>query len=175
MDATKWVDRFMGLAHHIATWSSCIREGRQVGAVIVKEGQIISTGYNGAPSRVESCKEKGFCIRDELHIESGTRHEICQAAHAEQNAIVQAAKHGVSVKDGILYCTHQPCSICMKIIINAGIKEVVYDQGYPDDATITLAEEAGVHISQIDDLKKQIEAYYPILEKMNEVVKVMTY
>lgn len=171
MNATKWVDRFMGLARHVATWSSCIRDGRHVGAIIVKGNRVLATGYNGAPARVESCLDKGVCIRDELGIESGTHHEICQAVHAEQNAIIQAAKYGIPIDDGIMYCTHQPCSICMKMIINAGIKEVIYDQGYPDNATIELAEEAGVHLSHIDDVKEEINIYHPILEKLVEESK----
>lgn len=142
----KWDKRFMEMAYLIASWSSCIREGRQVGAVIVKDKRILTTGYNGAPAGVVSCRDKGVCIRNELGIESGTHHEICQAVHAEQNAIIQAAKFGISVNDSTLYCTHQPCSICMKMIINAGISTVIYDQGYPDEATIALADESGVYM-----------------------------
>ncbi len=142
----KWDVRFMEMAHLVASWSSCYQENRQVGAVIVKDKRILTTGYNGAPSGLVSCKEKGECLRKKLNIASGTRHEICYAVHAEQNAIVQAAKMGISVQDATLYVTHQPCSICTKIIINSGIKRVIYQEGYPDEFSIQLLDEAGVEL-----------------------------
>ena len=122
----KWDKRFMEMAEVVASWSSCFQENRHVGAVIVKEKRILTTGYNGAPSGIESCAEKGECLRRKLNIPSGTKHELCYAVHAEQNAIAQAAKLGISVEGATLYCTHQPCVICAKIIINAGIKKVIY-------------------------------------------------
>lgn len=142
----KWDKRFMQLAETVATWSSCFQENRQIGAVIVKDNRIITTGYNGAPSGVVSCKERGECLRRVLNIPSGTRHEMCYAVHAEQNAIAQAAKLGISVEGATLYCTHQPCVICSKMMINSGIKRIVYRHGYPDDFSLKLLKEAGVQI-----------------------------
>ena len=108
--------------------------------------RIITTGYNGAPSGVRSCKEKGECLRRKLNIPSGTHHEICYAVHAEQNAIVQAGRLNVNIKDATMYVTHQPCSICAKLIINAGIKKVVYNEGYPDTFSLEMLSEAGVEV-----------------------------
>lgn len=148
----KWDKRFMEMARLVSGWSSCLRENRQVGAVIVRDKRIITTGYNGAGSGIKSCKERGVCLRNELNIPSGTRHEICYAVHAEQNAIIQAAKIGVSVDGAILYCTHQPCSICAKMIINSGIRKVIFDEGYPDEFSIKMFEEAGVQVIKYKDL-----------------------
>ena len=114
----------MELAELVASWSSCYQENRHVGAVIVKNKRVLTTGYNGASSGIKSCVERGTCLRRELNIESGTRHEICYGTHAEQNAIIQAAKLGICIDGGTLYCTHQPCVICAKMIINAGIKRI---------------------------------------------------
>ena len=150
----KWDKRFMNLTKEVASWSSCYQENRKVGAVIVKDKRIITTGYNGAPSGVKSCVEKGECLRKKLGIPSGTKHEICFAVHAEQNAIVQASKLGISVDGATLYCTHQPCVICAKMIINSGIKRVVYEQGYPDDFSLQLFEEAGIQIERFDDKER---------------------
>lgn len=148
----KWDKRFMEMAEFVSTWSSCYKIDRHVGAVIVKDKRILTTGYNGASSGIKSCNEKGECIRIKLGIPSGTRHEICYAVHAEQNAIVQAAKLGVSVDGATLYCTHQPCVICAKMIINAGIKRVVFKHGYPDDFSMELFKEAGVLVEEYDKL-----------------------
>ena len=142
----KWNKRFMELTEHIATWSSCLR--RQVGAVIVKDKRIMTTGYNGAPVGVKTCVEKGFCLRNQMNVQSGTHAEICYAAHAEQNAIIQAARMGISVENATLYCTHQPCVICAKMIINSGITRVVYSQGYPDEFSLQMFEEAGVKLEK---------------------------
>ncbi len=146
----KWDVRFMQMARLVASWSSCYQANRQVGAVIVKDKRILTTGYNGAPSGLVSCKDKGECLRKKLNIPSGTRQEICYAVHAEQNAIVQAAKMGISVNGATIYVTHQPCSICTKIIINSGIKKVIYREGYPDDFSMQLFAEAGVKIIKFD-------------------------
>ena len=146
----KWDKRFIELAELVASWSSCYQENRQVGAVIVKDKRIMTTGYNGAPSGIESCKTKGKCLRRELDVPSGTKLELCYAVHAEHNAIAQAAKLGISVEGGTLYCTHQPCVICCKMIINAGIRRVVYKYGYPDEFSLKLFDEAGIIIEQID-------------------------
>ncbi len=147
----KWDKRFMCLAELVSSWSSCFQENRQVGAVIVKNKRVLTTGYNGASSGIESCKERGVCLRRELNIPSGTRHEICYATHAEQNAIIQAAKLGVCIDGATLYCTHQPCVICAKMIINAGIKRIVYKYGYPDDFAMQLLDEAKVEIEKYED------------------------
>ncbi len=140
----KWDKRFIEMAQLVGTWSSCFQENRKIGAVIVKDRRIMTTGYNGAPSGVRSCVERGECLRRKLNIASGTRHEMCYATHAEQNALIQAAKLGVSVDGATLYCTHQPCTICTKLIINAGIKRVVYKEGYPDEFAMSIFEEAGI-------------------------------
>lgn len=149
----KWDGRFIQMAETVAGWSSCFKTDRQVGAVIVKDKRILTTGYNGASSGILSCVEKGECLRVKLGIESGTRHELCYAVHAEQNAIIQAAKLGISVDGATLYCTHQPCVICAKMIINAGIKRVVYKYGYPDDFSMSLFDQAGVLVEKAEDLQ----------------------
>ncbi len=144
----KWDKRFMDLTETIAKWSSCFKADRSVGAVIVRNKRILTTGYNGAPSGIKSCKEKGECLRQNLGIQSGTRHELCYAIHAEQNAIIQAAKMGVCIEGATLYCTHQPCVICSKMIVNAGITRVVYARPYPDDFAQEILKEAGVKLVQ---------------------------
>lgn len=141
-----WDDYFFQIAIQVATRSTCMR--RQVGAVLVKDKQILSTGYNGAPQRVSHCTDVG-CLRTKLKVPSGERHELCRALHAEQNAIVQAALHGIKIEGATLYCTHQPCSLCAKMIINAGIVEVYFDQGYPDELAATFFAEAGVRLHHI--------------------------
>ncbi|HIT00432.1 MAG TPA: cytidine/deoxycytidylate deaminase family protein [Candidatus Faecaligallichristensenella faecipullorum] len=146
----KWDVRFMEMADLISSWASCYQENRKIGAVIVKNKRIMTTGYNGAPAGVKTCVERKSCLRRELNIPSGTRQEICYAIHAEQNAIIQAAKLGVSIDGATLYCTHQPCSVCAKMIINAGIVRVVYREGYPDDFARQLLSEAGVALERFE-------------------------
>ena len=146
----KWDERFMQLAETVANWSSCYQENRHVGAVVVKDKRILTTGYNGAPSGIESCAERGECLRRVRNIASGTMQEVCYAVHAEQNAICQAAKMGISVDGATIYVTHQPCTICTRMIINAGIKKVVYKHGYPDEFSLKLLEEAGVEIVKFE-------------------------
>ncbi|MGI6725183.1 MAG: deoxycytidylate deaminase [Christensenellales bacterium] len=146
----KWDHRFMEMAHLVSTWSSCYTEGRAIGAIVVKDKRVMTTGYNGAPAGIKTCKDKGNCLRRELNIASGTRAEICYAVHAEQNAVVQAAKLGISIDGATLYCTHQPCSVCAKIIINAGIRRIVYAQGYPDPFALDLFSEAGVTLEKYE-------------------------
>lgn len=148
----KWHTRFIRLANEVATWSSCIRINRQVGAIIVKNNRVITTGYNGAPERIPSCIERNSCLRDKLHIESGKNHELCYAIHAEQNAILQAAKQGISIQDATFYCTHQPCVICAKMIINSGIKQVIYENGYPDPFALDLLMLSNVEILRYGNL-----------------------
>lgn len=139
---------FMQMALLTARRSTCLR--RQVGAVIVKDKHIIATGYNGAPKGLEHCEEIGGCLREELGVPSGERHELCRALHAEQNAIIQAAVLGQSVKDSLMYVTHQPCSICAKMIINAGIRKIIINSGYPDEMASKLLKEANIEIEQLD-------------------------
>lgn len=148
----KWDVRFMELTQKVAEWSSCYQENRHVGAIIVRDKRVLTTGYNGAPSGVKSCVEKGECLRKKLGIHSGTRHELCYAVHAEQNAIAQAAKLGIVLEGATLYCTHQPCVICAKMIINSGIKRIIYKEGYPDEFSLQLLKEAGVETIQLDKL-----------------------
>jgi len=140
----KWDNRFMEMTEMIATWSSCYKKDRNIGAVIVRDKRILTTGYNGAPAGMPSCKERGECLRIERNIESGAHHELCYAIHAEQNAIIQAAKLGLSIEGATLYCTHQPCVICSKMIINAGIKRVIYKNEYPDEFAVQLLNMASV-------------------------------
>ncbi len=146
----KWDKRFMDMAFEIAKWSSCYKPNRNIGALIVKNKRIITTGYNGAPQGMQSCKERGECIRVNLGIPSGKQHEICYAIHAEQNAIIQAAKLGISIDGATIYCTHQPCSICAKMIVNSGIERVVYCNPYPDEFSKQIFEESGVITEQYD-------------------------
>ena len=151
IDYEKWDERYMSVAELVATWSTCIRDNRQVGAVIVRDNRIIATGYNGAPAGVKNCKERGECLRNKLGIKSGTCQEMCYSVHAEQNAIAQAAKLGHSVKDGTIYITHSPCSVCSRIIINTGIKRIVYKQHYPDDFSLGILKEAGIEVIELKD------------------------
>ena len=139
----------MNIAEVVATRSTCLRH--HVGAVIVKDKHIISTGYNGACKGLSHCLDIG-CIRDQEKINSGTRHEICMAVHAEQNAIIQAALHGISTEGGTLYCTHQPCVLCAKMIINASIIRVVFKEPYPDARTLWFFREADVDVVETDKI-----------------------
>jgi dCMP deaminase len=138
-----WDDYFLDIANLVSTRSTCLR--RRVGAVLVKDKRILASGYNGAPSSIEHCSVTG-CIRDKLRIPSGERHELCRGLHAEQNAFLQAALHGTSLKDAILYSTTQPCIICAKMVINAGIKEIVYRGLYPDKMAMDFLKAAAVKI-----------------------------
>lgn len=144
----KWDKRFMDMALLVSSWSSCYQNNRKIGSVIVLNKRILTTGYNGAPQGVESCAERGECLRRKLMIQSGTQQEICYAVHAEQNAIVQAARLNVNINGATLYCTHQPCSICAKLIINAGIVRVVYLNSYPDEFTNDLFKQAGIIVEK---------------------------
>ena len=143
-----WDEYFMGMAKLTSQRSTCLR--RKVGAVIVKDKHIIATGYNGAPRGLSHCAELGGCLREALNVPSGQRHELCRALHAEQNAIIQAATLGQSIEGASIYITHQPCSICSKMIINAGIDRIVVDEGYPDELATNLLEEAGIKVVKLD-------------------------
>ena len=149
----KWDARFMELAGVISGWASCYKENRKIGAVIVKNKRIVTTGYNGAPAGIKTCVERGECLRQKLGIPSGTRAELCYAVHAEQNAIIQAARLGSSIDGATLYCTHQPCVLCAKMIVNSGIKRVVYQEGYPDDFARQMLSEGGVALERFEPQK----------------------
>jgi dCMP deaminase len=140
-DRPSWDEYFMGIVELVAKRSTCLR--RSVGAVLVKDKRILATGYNGAPSGVRHCLDTG-CLRERLKVASGERHELCRGLHAEQNAIIQSALHGVSLKGATLYCSNHPCVICAKMIINAGIVRVLYRDGYRDNMAREMFSEAGV-------------------------------
>ncbi len=134
---------FMEMAHLASKRSTCLR--RKVGAVIVKDKRVLTTGYNGAPKGLEHCEKTG-CVRQKMNVPSGERHELCRGVHAEQNAIIQAAVFGVSIKDSTIYITNYPCSVCAKLMLNAGIHEVVYDGEYKDDLAIQLLAEGKIKV-----------------------------
>lgn len=142
-----WQQYFMEMAYLASKRSTCTR--RAVGAVMVRDNQIISTGYNGSPKGVPHCAEVG-CLREQLGVPSGQKHELCRGVHAEQNAIIQAAINGSSTRGANLYCTHQPCSICARLIINAEIRKVYISEAYPDELGEQLFREAGVELIQFD-------------------------
>jgi dCMP deaminase len=136
-----WDEYFMKLAWLVAERSTCLRH--HIGAVIIRDKRILTTGYNGAPAGVKDCLSLG-CLRNELNIPSGQKHEICRAIHAEQNAIIQGGFCGINISGATLYCTHSPCILCAKMIINAGIKKVIVSQSYPDTSYQSLFKEAGI-------------------------------
>lgn len=142
-----WDPYFMEIARIVSKRSTCLR--RNVGAVVVKDRRILSTGYNGAPMGLAHCLDSG-CLRERLNIASGERHELCRGLHAEQNAIIQAAYHGVCINGADIYSTHLPCAICTKMIINAGIRRVLYLDGYPDTLTIELVRESKVGLIKVE-------------------------
>jgi dCMP deaminase len=137
---------FMQMAEVVATRSTCLR--RKVGALIVKDKHILSTGYNGAPKGLKHCHEMG-CLREKIGVKTGERHELCRGLHAEQNAIIQASVFGVSIKDAKLYCTTSPCSVCAKMLINAAINEIIYRGSYPDQLAKEMLEEAKVKLREL--------------------------
>ncbi|HOB11526.1 MAG TPA: cytidine/deoxycytidylate deaminase family protein [Syntrophomonadaceae bacterium] len=142
-----WNEYFLEVADLVATRSTCLR--RQVGAVLVKDKRIISTGYNGAPRKLKHCSETG-CLRTENDIPSGQRYELCRGVHAEQNAIINAAYYGISTQDTVMYCTNQPCIICARMIINAGIEKVVHRGNFQDDIALELMREAGIELVVVE-------------------------
>lgn len=144
-----WDKYFMQIVEVVKTRSTCLR--RQVGAVIVKDNRIITTGYNGAPSGLKHCTELGGCERQKMGIPSGERHELCRALHAEQNAIIQAAKLGNTTEGATLYVNVQPCVICAKMLINAGIVRVVHKGDYPDDMSKAMLEEANIELVKMQE------------------------
>lgn len=148
----------MDIARLVAKRSTCLR--RQVGAVIVKEKNVLATGYNGTPSGITHCSEVG-CLRQELGVPSGERHELCRGLHAEQNAIIQAAKHGSDISGGTLYCTNFPCIICTKMIINAGLRRIIFLEGYPDRLSEEMLRESAIETlpfhQALASRKKEVE------------------
>jgi len=143
-----WRKYFMDITALVAERSTCTR--RAVGAIIVLDKRILSTGYNGAPSGIRHCSEVG-CLREQMGVPSGEKHELCRGIHAEQNAIIQAAQHGVSIKGGTLYCTNLPCSICAKMLINAGIKKIYYQSGYADAISKDMLKEAEIALIKLEE------------------------
>jgi dCMP deaminase len=141
-----WDQYFMDIVELVSKRSTCVR--RKVGAVLVREKRMLSTGYNGAPSGLEHCLDIG-CLREKMKVPSGERHELCRGLHAEQNAIIQAALHGVSVNGATMYCTNHPCIICAKMIINSGITSIIYKDGYSDQLAREMLKEAGVKIKKL--------------------------
>lgn len=149
MKRPTWDEYFMEMAELTAKRSTCMR--RKVGAVIVKDKRAIATGYNGAPRGIKHCEDReGGCLRQKMGIPSGQRHELCMALHAEQNAIIQAASMGNAIEGGTIYITHQPCVICAKMIVNAGINRIVVREGYPDELSAKILEEAGLEVERME-------------------------
>lgn len=147
-----WDEYFMGIARATAQRGTCLRH--KLGAVLVKERRILATGYNGAPRGMPHCTEIG-CLRDELKIPSGTKHEICRGVHAEQNTIIQSALHGVSTEGSEIYITHEPCAVCAKMLINAGVKRIVCLAGYPDPFAKKLLRQAKIKVVRLDAKKRK--------------------
>ncbi|MDX1357205.1 MAG: cytidine/deoxycytidylate deaminase family protein [Clostridia bacterium] len=151
MSRPSWDEYFMQIVDLVKTRSTCLR--RQVGALIVKDKRILASGYNGAPAGVSHCDEVG-CLREQLKIPSGERHELCRAIHAEQNAMVQAAYSGTSVRGATMYVSLQPCSLCAKLMINTGITKLVYRGSYPDELAMSMLNEAGIELVNFDEVGK---------------------
>ncbi|MGM0419449.1 MAG: deoxycytidylate deaminase [Bacillota bacterium] len=147
MKRPNWNEYFMEMAELAASRATCIR--RKVGAVLVKDKQILATGYNGAPKGIVHCEETG-CLRKELKVPSGERHEICRGVHAEQNLVAQAAFHGVKTEGSVVYCTHQPCVICTKLLINAGVDKIYFKQGYADEFSKKLLDNTDIILIKLD-------------------------
>jgi len=146
MSRPSWEEYFMNITYLVAERSTCLR--RKVGAVLVKDKRILATGYNGAPSGLKHCLDIG-CLREKEGIPSGERHELCRGLHAEQNVIIQAAYHGISIADSTIFCTNLPCVICTKMLINSGVKCIFYREGYADALSRDMLAEAGIDLIQI--------------------------
>ena len=155
---------FMEMAYIVSKRSTCIR--RKVGAILVKDKHILSTGYNGAPKGHKHCSIEG-CLREKNNVPSGERHEICRGLHAEQNVIIQASVFGVPIKNSILYCTNTPCIVCAKMLINAGIKEIVFSGEYPDYLAKQMLNESNIKLRKI----KKIFNKTNLLEENNYILK----
>jgi len=142
-----WDEYFMKITRDVSERATCVK--RKVGAIIVKDNRILSTGYNGAPKGMKHCEEVG-CLRKEMSVPSGQRHELCRGLHAEQNAIIQAAVHGVKIDGSTMYCNYQPCVICVKMMINAGIKRLVFSGSYPDELAANMIVESGIDAKKFE-------------------------
>ena len=138
----------MQITHLVAQRATCLR--RKVGAILVRDKRILTTGYNGPPAGLPHCDELGGCLRDKAGAPSGERQELSRAVHAEQNAIIQAAVHGFSIKGATLYATNQPCSLCTKMLVNAGVLEFVISDGYPDDLALEIMKQAQVKVRKVN-------------------------
>ena len=149
MNRPSWDEYFMDITRLVARRSTCMR--RQVGAIMVKDKNILATGYNGTPTGITHCDVTG-CLREQLNVPSGERHELCRGLHAEQNAIIQAARHGINIENSVLYCTNSPCIICTKMLINAGIRKVIYLEGYADELSMEMLGEAQIEVLAYDDV-----------------------
>ena len=160
---------FMSMAFLAATRSTCLR--RQVGAILVKNKHVLATGYNGPPKGMKHCNETG-CLRDELKVPSGERHEICRGLHAEQNAIIQASVFGISIDKSIIYVTDTPCVVCAKMLINAGVKEIVYGGDYPDDLARQMIEESHMKIRQFHGRIINPENFLKNKQKIEKIRKI---
>jgi len=143
MNRPNWDEYFIKITQNVAERATCVK--RKVGAIIVKDNRILSTGYNGAPKGFKHCEEVG-CLRKQMNLPSGERHELCRGLHAEQNAIVQAAVYGTKIEGASMYCNYQPCVICAKMMINAGIKNLVYAGGYPDELAEKMLKESKIKV-----------------------------
>ncbi len=147
-----WDEYFMKLAEEVQTRTTCMR--RAVGALIVKDRRILATGYNGVPTGLRHCNETG-CLREQLGVPSGQRHEICRGLHAEQNALLQAARYGINIEGASMYITTQPCVVCAKMLINAGIKEIIYKNPYPDKLAMDLLSESDIVLRVFNEDKAE--------------------
>ncbi len=148
-----WDDYFMEITHVVAKRSTCLR--RHVGAVLVSDRRILATGYNGAPKGLAHCADLGGCYREQLGVPPGERQEICRAVHAEQNAIIQAAVHGVKLDNVTCYVTTQPCVTCAKMLINANVVRIVYEGDYPDQMALDMLQEAGIELVRYQPPQKR--------------------
>lgn len=152
MHRPSWDQYFMDITRLVATRSTCLR--RHVGAILVKDRNILATGYNGVPSGISHCDASG-CLRERLKVPSGERHELCRGLHAEQNAIIQAARHGINIDGSTLYCTTMPCIICTKMLINAGISTIIYGEGYADALAREMIAETGITVSHFNPVTEE--------------------
>lgn len=164
VERPSWEEYFLAITDLVAERSTCLR--RKVGAILVRDRRIIATGYNGAPSGITHCVEAG-CLREQMGIPSGERHELCRGLHAEQNAIIQAALHGFSIRHSTLFCTNLPCSICSRMLINAGIEKIYYLSGYPDSLTAALLQEANIPLIQVSRDGRQTAPPLPMAPPAN--------
>jgi len=147
MTRPEWDEYFLKITRDVSERATCVK--RKVGAIIVKDNHILATGYNGTPKGFVHCTEE-TCIRKQMNVPSGQRHELCRGLHAEQNAIIQAAWHGVKIEGGTMYCTYQPCAICVKMLINAGIRKLVYAGGYPDELAQQMLQDSHLPVVKYD-------------------------